>query len=233
MDGWIEVTSCIYCGGNVEPYRSVNTAPYLMVDFCGGTLPVSTMSTFVKCAKCGLVAQSPRISDERIAQYYSSGLYRQTLGIPVEAMDADELLRAQDVNFFLKTHRVKPTSHADIGASRGYLLSEVGAIIQKGFDVNPNYGVYESVDNGRYELVTSIHVLEHTINPIAELLWYKNLSSDKVLIEVPGEKCKGGPLRFAHLYYFPPNVLANMMQDVGLKILEIETDPNTRILAQI
>jgi hypothetical protein len=173
------------------------------------------------------------MTDERIAEYYSSGAYRQTLGIPIETMDADELRRAQDIAFYLKTHGVKPKSHADIGASRGYLLSEMGAEVQNGFDVNPKYGEYEEVKHRKYELVTAVHVLEHAINPIGEIRWYKSLSSDKVLIEVPGETCQGGPLRFAHLYYFPPNVLANMMQDAGLSIIEIETEPNTRILATV
>ncbi|MCR4308384.1 MAG: class I SAM-dependent methyltransferase [Candidatus Berkelbacteria bacterium] len=234
MNGWIEITTCINCNGNLQPYRAVTTAPYLMVDFCGGALPVSTTSTFSKCTACGLVAQSPRMTDDRIAQYYSSGLYRQTLGIPVEAMDADELRRAQDVMEWLYKHGIKnPASHADIGASRGFLLQEIGARTQRGFDTNPKYGDYKLIENDRYDLVTAIHVLEHTTSPIEEIKWYKSLSADKVLIEVPGENCKGGPLRFAHLYYFPPNVLANMMQDAGLKILEIETEPNTRILAEV
>jgi hypothetical protein len=234
MDGWIEIKECAYCKSELNPYRAVNTAPILFVEFCDGALPVSTNSTFSKCSKCGLVVQSPRMTDERIAQYYSSGLYRQTLGIGQEAMDADELRRAQDVAYFIRTHRVKPNSHADIGASRGYLLAEMNAKIQKGIDLNPSYGKYEQGTGQRqYDLITSIHVLEHTTDPIQEIAWYKSIASDKILIEVPGMECKGGPLRFAHLYYFPPTILANMMQDAGLSIVDIETEPNTRILAKI
>jgi hypothetical protein len=233
MDGWIEVTSCINCNASVVPYASVATAPYLMVTFSGGSLPVLTSTTYVKCEACGLVAQSPRMTDERIDQFYSSGLYRQTLGIPVESMDADELARARDISLWLRVHNIEPVSHLDIGASRGYLLKEVGAPVQYGMDSNKEYGGSTSGNVGKYELVTAIHVLEHVTNPHAEIQLYKSLSTDKVLIEVPGMNCKGGPLRFAHLYYYPSALLVEMLEQAGMTILELETEPNTRVLAQI
>lgn len=174
------------------------------------------------------------MSDERIAQYYSSGLYRQTLGIDTETMDADEKRRALDVSLWLDRRGIVPSSHADIGASRGYLLSEVGAGVQGGYDVNPNYAAHNIANaDGKYELVTSIHVLEHTIHPATELLWYKSLASDYVLIEVPGINATGGALRFAHLWYFPPKVLADMMVKCGMEIVEIDESSNTRILGKV
>lgn len=233
MDGWIEVTSCINCNASVVPYQSVATAPYLMVTFCGGSLPVLTSTIYVKCEACGLIAQSPRMTDERINQFYSSGLYRQTLGIPVESMDADELERARDISLWLCVHNVEPSSHIDIGASRGYLLREVGAVVQYGMDSNKDYGGSTSGNVGKYELVTAIHVLEHVTNPHAEIQFYKSLSTDKVLIEVPGANCRGGPLRFAHLYYYPSALLVEMLEQAGMTILELDTEPNTRILARI
>jgi hypothetical protein len=233
MDGWIEITSCINCNASVVPYASVATAPYLMVTFSGGSLPVLTSTTYVKCEACGLVAQSPRMTDERIDQFYSSGLYRQTLGIPVESMDADELARARDISLWLRAHNISPQSHIDIGASRGYLLREVGAPVQYGLDSNKDYGGSTSGNVGKYELVTAIHVLEHVTNPHAEIQLYKSLSTDKVLIEVPGMNCKGGPLRFAHLYYYPSALLVEMLEQAGMTILELETEPNTRVLAKV
>ena len=229
------ISNCYNCNTPLTPYRNVISAPALTVEFCGGDLPVMTSSMFVICPACGLVAQSPRMSDERIAQYYSSGLYRQTLGISIEDMDADEKRRALDVAVWLDKRGIMPNSHADIGASRGYLLSEFGADVQCGYDVNPNYAgrEIESVDDKTFELVTSIHVLEHTTDPMRELEWYKSLSTKYVLIEVPGANAKGGALRFAHLWYFPPKVLADMMVKCGMEIVEIDERSNTRILAKI
>lgn len=229
------ISNCYYCQTPLIPYRNVISAPVLAVEFCGGDLSVMTSSMFVICPACGLVAQSPRMSDERIAQYYSSGLYRKTLGISIEDMDADEKRRAIDVDAWLIKRGVLPVSHADIGASRGDLLYEVGADIQCGYDVNPNYAgrEIESVDDKTFELVTSIHVLEHTTDPMRGLEWYRSLSIKYVLIEVPGINAKGGALRFAHLWYFPPMVLADMMVKCGMKIVEIDESSNTRILAKI
>jgi len=88
-------------------------------------------------------------------------------------------------------------------------------------------------DDKTFELVTSIHVLEHTTNPMRELEWYKSLATKYVLIEVPGISAKGGALRFAHLWYFPPKVLADMMVKCGMKIVEIDESSNTRILGKV
>ena len=235
MGNWITSTHCYYCNTPLVPHLTVISAPVLTVDFCGGDLPVLASSTFVKCPACGLVAQSPRMSDERIEHYYSSGLYRQTLGISRADMDADEIRRAIDVDAWLIKRGVLPVSHADIGSSHGDLLYEVGADIQCGYDINPKYAgrEIESVDDKTFELVTSIHVLEHTTIPMQELEWYKSLSSDYVLIEVPGINAQGGALRFAHLWYFPPKVLAEMMVKCGIEIVEIDESSNTRILGKV
>ena len=149
-------------------------------------------------------------------------------------MDADEKRRALDVAVWLDKRGIMPSSHADIGASRGYLLSEVGARTQSGYDVNPKYAERDIWDLcGEFELVTSIHVLEHTTDPLKELEWYKSLSTGYVLVEVPGINATGGALRFAHLWYFPPKVLADMMVKCGMEIVEIDESSNTRILGKV
>jgi hypothetical protein len=132
----------------------------------------------------------------------------------------------------------KPNRHLDIGCSRGYLLMRLDANIKHGYDSNPSYSrglhywVFDNkADLQTYDLVTSVHCLEHAIDPRQELEWYASLTTDKLLVEVPGEHCKGGPLRFAHLYYFPPKLLESMITDLGFHIVAMETEPNTRILA--
>jgi len=176
------------------------------------------------------------MSDDRIAQYYSSGLYRETLGLSTEAMNADEKRRALDVAVWLDKRGILPNSHADIGASRGYLLDEVGAGVRGGCDANPVYaGGNEiwSIGDKTFELLTSIHVLEHTTDPLKELNWYKSLSTQYVLIEVPGINATGGALRFAHLWYFPPKVLIEMMVRAGIAVVEVDESSNTRILGKV
>src|SRR5215207_7403780 len=160
---WIEHEACINCGGSLLPYRTATTAPYLLVDFCNGTFPVTTTSVFVKCSACGLVAQSPRMNDELIVYFYSSGAYRETLGLSVEDMDRDEKKRASDVSMWLLRRDVEPKRHLDIGCSRGYLLEHMGAKVQHGYDNNPSYSKTITVHSDKsklqlYDLVTSVHV---------------------------------------------------------------------------
>lgn len=241
MDGWITITTCPNCQSNsLTYYREVFTAPFLFVPFASGKLPMLTRTTYVSCTECGLVIQSPRMTDERIAEYYSSGLYRKTMGISDADAERDELRRAKDIAGWLD-HKIDYSlgSHLDIGCSRGYLLQEFDAVLKFGYDENPNYeieGVFTETNRENlrtYTLVTAIHVLEHTTDPVKELAWYASHSSKYVLIEVPGENCKGGPLRFAHTYYFPPDTLRAMVEAAGMQVLHMETEPNTRILATV
>lgn len=237
MNGWLKLDTCPDCGGGLSQYDMAYTAPYFEVEFCNGRLPMVTVSNFKSCDACGLVVQSPRMTDERIIYYYSSGLYRDTLTLTSADMDADEQRRASDVADWLRQQSVKPKRHLDIGCSRGYLLESVGASVQHGYDNNPSYSGHIRVYGDKsklqqYDLVTAVHVLEHTINPAQEIEWYKSLTTDLLLIEVPGENCKGGPLRFAHLYYFPPETLVDMLIWAGLRVMAMERDPNTRILCK-
>jgi len=140
-----------------------------------------------------------------------------------------------DVAVWLDKRGIWPFSHADIGASRGYLLREVGAEIRGSDDMNKKYGKFDfgGVEDRQFELVTSIHVLEHTTDPMCELMRYSMLSYDYVLIEVPGLQAQGGALRFAHLWYFPPKVLIEMIVRAGIAVIEVEESLNTRILGKV
>lgn len=238
-NGWIALDTCPNCGsGSLVQYTQSVTAPFLTVRVFDGSLNVATISQYVICKDCELVMQSPRVTDERLREYYSSGFYRDTLGITVDSMDTDEKRRSTEIAEWLKGQNITPKSHLDIGCSRGYFLDLVDAETKHGFDYNPEYSESVEVfdDKSRlekYELVSAIHVLEHSTDPLADLHWYKSLSTDKVLIEVPGENCKGGPLRFAHLFYFSTDVLIAMVESTGMKVLEVVREPHTRILAHV
>jgi hypothetical protein len=133
---------------------------------------------------------------------------------------------------WLKENGIRPASHLDIGSSRGWLLDLVGAPVAEGFDLNKQYRVTgkEVGTPGKYELVTAIHVLEHTTSPHDSLVWWASMSSKYVLIEVPSF---GAPLRFPHLFYFPPAVLVEMVKRAGMRIVVVEGGDVTRILASV
>ena len=232
MNGFVEVKQCPSCEGNLKKHITAISAPAMVIQFCDGDLPVMTVTEYVECVSCGLVIQSPRMTDERIDHYYSSGLYRQTLGLSQEAMDADELARSLEVAKWT-LERCTPLSHVDIGSSRGYLLAAMTADVKQGYDRNPAYGKAESDKSklDKYELLTSIHVLEHVTDPVSDLAWYRSLC-DYMVLEVPGKDCMGGPYRFAHLFYYPPNVLMGMVEYAGFEIVATKIEANTRIFAK-
>jgi hypothetical protein len=236
-DGYVTATVCPVCGSpDLRHHKAITSTPALTVDFCGGPLAVRAAAVYNWCVTCDLIFQNPRMTDERVARYYSSGLYRGTIGIPQEALDHSEKQRGERIAAWLKTQKIKPASHLDIGCSRTYFLELVGAPERIGFDENTKYageGIYVEGDRGKlgqYELVSAIHVLEHTTNPLGELAWYKSLTTNYLLLEVPA---RDAPLRFPHLYYFPPALLVKMVKDTGLKVLKIEQENDTRILATI
>lgn len=237
-DIWVETRICPYChSGDVGQHQIVNSPPLFSIDFCNGKLPVQAIVRYVKCNQCGLIIQSPRMGDERLAHYYASGIYRNTLGTSVADMDRGEKLRADTVATWLEGLNIgQINSHLDIGCSRGYFLKRIKARHQYGWDFNHDYAMEQitvvrtKAELVKCELVSALHVLEHTTSPQDELNWYKSLSSRWVLIEVP--RVDAG-LRFPHLYYFPPEVLAGMFKKAKLNIVSMIEYPNTRILAEI
>jgi hypothetical protein len=235
LKGWQTVESCPLCGAKVIEYRTVATAPYIIIDFLGGDFPVSAVVKFVRCTSCGLVIQSPRVTDERLQKFYTSGLYRQTLGTSQDAIDYDERSRALDLAKWLT---IRPATHLDIGCGRGFFLREthnLGADIM-GYEPEEGYTledvpVTHIIPMEKFELVSMIHVLEHSTVPFADIKEAADLSSKWLLVEVPGDACMGGPLRFAHLWQFPLSVLMKMLPE-GWKIVSVQSSPNVRLLAE-
>ncbi len=237
-DVWVETKICPYCTStDVGLYKIVNSPPSIKIEFCGGLLPMLATVRFVKCNQCGLIIQSPRMSDDRIALYYSSGVYRNTLETAIPDMDRGEIMRANTIAEWAEGLGALPVkSHLDIGCSRGSFLKRINAGKKYGWDFNHDYA-REQIEIVRKkdelvpcELVSALHVLEHTTDPARELKWYRSLSTRWVLIEIPRNDAV---LRFAHLYYFPVDVLVGMFKKAGMKIHTMIDYPNIRILAEV
>jgi hypothetical protein len=234
----IELTHCPICGNeNIDrDCTSVATAPYFPADLHGAQMQFATLTPFSECLSCGTIFQAHQQDPEWYQWFYSSGSYRNTLGLTQEVMDKDELLRAIDLTAYLNRYNVKPIYHYDIGASRGIFLQETKVIFGCEISGDDPYGSYNEAEFiplvGKPDLVSAIHVLEHTTDPLTELKHYADLTSKYLLVEVPGLTCMGGPLRFAHLFYFPPQVLADQVTKLEFEIINMQTEPNTRILAR-
>lgn len=239
-EGNIQMT-CPWCGGNEIQHdiKRVITAPYLAVELGDTNIPMASMANYSEC-KCGLVFQEHRQSDEWYEWFYSSGTYRQTLGISQEEMDADEQRRADDLVKWLSVfNKINFNHHCDVGASRGYLSTQMKHKFDcdsSVLDLNKEYSQLPEYIQTRIcvstDFISAIHVLEHVTDPIKELTTWASMTSKYLLIEVPGLNTIGGPLRFAHLYYFPPELLKAKIIELGFDIMAMETEPNTRILAE-
>jgi 2-polyprenyl-3-methyl-5-hydroxy-6-metoxy-1,4-benzoquinol methylase len=147
------------------------------------------------CKRCNSSYHNPRMSSAAMAEYYSSGKYRS-----LECRTIDEKRTTkrtqQTVRLIGNNARGKPRRCLDVGCSRGYLLraleKKFGAEIV-GYDIyHDPQAVIDVVDSkdkiqGKFDLITCIHVLEHVPEPMVELEWMASLLADDgmLMIEIP------------------------------------------------
>lgn len=244
----ITVTRCPICGADeldLEGKRFMSN-PTFNVEVEGIEFAACAFVKYVHCRTCGVFIQSPRMADEHIAMYYKNS-YRRWTGVPVEVMDKDEELRAsQDAGMITKLIGIDhPLSHLDVGSGRGSLLRWVGAVSQVGVEMNATYNtnpsaivyptlenLYEDSEAGEFELVTAIHYLEHTTDPLYTFKMMAELSRKYVVVEVPSEESKGGWGRLAHTFHFPEETLMFMADQAGCEIKVIYHTPHTFVLME-
>lgn len=240
----IKIDRCEICGtieegAIIAPYTTAIGKPEGQVDFGFATLPVSQVITYSQCLSCGLVWQNPRMSDEELGRYYGDGHYRK--GMNMIDTDRDERERSERI---LNDIDFTPTSHLDMGCSRGYLLQMTHNLYNcniQGVDSNPEYAVAGvpvvrtlSKVEGTFDLITAIHYLEHVASPWIELIFlsYRLQKRGKLIIEVPSKDSRGGPLRLAHTYFFEPWVLIHMAKMAGLQVLSLTKKEHTQIILE-
>jgi len=193
------------------------------------------------CNSCGLVFQSPRMSNQELRIFYESE-YRQmhqTSEGPTRKDLIVQQARAQVLLDFTSQHLNKVTNHLDIGCSSGLLLDK----FRQKYDSNPigiepgeayriyakelDITVYESREElvshhtGRFDLISMAHVLEHIAEPVNYL---RELRRDLVtqdgalLIEVPNlyaHDC----FEVAHLVSFSPHTLKQTLNKAGFNLI--------------
>jgi len=242
----ITLKSCPNCDSQrINEYRVLSGGGYLAVQMIPGvTVNAQLVTRYCVCQNCHLIFQNPRLSDTELNTYYDTGYYRRTINPPPEGMDKSEEDRAKLDAEIIKKYIDKVTSHFDIGCGRGYLLEEVGAKIKVGTESDIDYvrakgvKVYSDMDKvppKKFGLVTAIHTLEHVPYPLEYLkTMVKFLDKEGFcVIEVPSFKTRGGPLGFAHLSHFEPDVLRYMCREVGLSILETKFTPHLLLICKL
>ena len=228
----IEVSDCPLCQSTFQiPYKTTVGRPILRAQTPVGDFPAYPIITYKECVDCGMVFQSPRMDDKSLTRYYADGHYREWVGMTSEQMDKDEEERSISVMSAIGGVLLVPgvliSSHLDIGCSRGYLLEKTKAMDMQvtGVDLNVDYIEDKSIpviahikDTRRqFDLVTSIHTLEHVAYPLQELKTYYDVTAKDgwLILEVPSNDSPGGSLRMAHLLHFQPSVLLKAVTSAG------------------
>jgi 2-polyprenyl-3-methyl-5-hydroxy-6-metoxy-1,4-benzoquinol methylase len=199
--------------------------------------------TNVMCSRCGLVYQSPRMSDEESQAFYEAEyrlLYQGQQGPNTKDMLV-QTNRAQVTLDFIKPYVSSISNMLDIGSSTGILMhefkqqyqAEVYGIepgkVYRDYAVSTGLRVYPSLEElhranlPRFSLVSMMHVLEHLPDPVGYLA---RLEADFLepsgwlLLEVPNlyaHDC----FEVAHLLAFSAHTLEQALNKAGYRVIEL------------
>ena len=147
------------------------------------------------CNDCATSYHNPRMSHNSMTEYYSSGTYREPPHRLINEATATKRIELI-TNLVANSVRTIPKRCLDVGCSRGYLsraLREKFGADVVGYDIyHDPQAVIEVISNkdlidGKFDLVTCIHVLEHFHDPMGELTWMASLLSKDgmLMIEIP------------------------------------------------
>ncbi len=196
------------------------------------------------CQQCGFVFQSPRMSQERLDQFYVQEyrqLYQGEAG-PVQKDLAAQSARAANLLAFLRSHGVRRLSrHLDIGSSAGLLLQAVRSGFgcesvgvepglayressqEAGMTVYPRLEDLPGEGESCFDLVSLVHVLEHLPDPVGVLAHLRQdwLAQDGwLLLEVPNLYCHDC-FEVAHLASFSQHTLTQVLRKAGYRLVAI------------
>ena len=193
------------------------------------------------CTNCGLVYQTPRMTDEELQAFYVYE-YRQVYQGREDPVRKDLVVqekRARWLSYLLQEAEIMPVKrYLDIGCSTGILLEKISADFGcQAIGIEPgeayrdyahkhNLMVYASIEDlveageKEFELISLVHVLEHLSDPIGYL---RNIKQDHLkpggflLIEVPNlyaHDC----FEIAHLVSFSASTLGQVVEQAGFRV---------------
>lgn len=197
----------------------------------------------VVCTACGLVQLMPRLTASAYGDFYSSDLYRKLYNPDLMAID-DALYRRQVDKCRYRFDFTTATlgldglgSVLEVGCGGGWNLipfHQAGKTVQ-GFDLGPSLveygrsqgldlrrGTFADVTEGRFDLIVLSHVVEHLLDPAAEVarLLAHLTDGGHFYIEVPDvDSFALGGLQNAHTYWFSEQTLRHILAPIGLEMV--------------
>jgi len=154
------------------------------------------------CEVCGAAFLTPRMDEEELADFYSSGRYREIVNSRNVTPNISTTQHADRAAYILESlKKSKFRSHLDIGCASGELMNAViksrPGIYSMGVDTDPTMvnkemnvvGTLDEVER-EFDLITIIQTLEHINNPIRMMgMIHDRLSPNgAVMVEVPNRR---------------------------------------------
>lgn len=209
-------------------------------------LPVTT----VVCRTCGLVQTNPRMSQEAYNGFYDS-VYRELYGGHKGDEDLFDYqrIRGESIIKFLEETvdgGIRKKSVVEIGCGPGGILqvfkergnrvygvdldsASIAVGRAKGLDIDVG-SLSTMPAREKPDLIIYCHVLEHIVDPLAELRMLQGYMKKGTLvyIEVPGIKNLMASynqdflkyIQIAHVHHFSIRTLTNLAQKAGLWLLD-------------
>ena len=239
--GTVAVGACPIClSTQAEPFEGISE----------GSKPVS----YRLCTDCGLVYQSPRMSDAALQQYYQAqyvAQHQRATGVSEKELRV-QAGRARHLVRLLRPQVESVAGHLDLGCSAGLLLEAVrGAYGCQSVGVEPaevyrNYcaarGLTVLLDldrlaeagHDRFDLVSVAHLVEHLADPVGYLADLRNrwlLPGSKLLVEVPN-LFGHTSLETPHLVCFHSGTLRQTLAAAGYRVLRLirHGEPRSRLI---
>ena len=231
------VENCPLCG-------SISSSLFDQREFRG--YPVSNRI----CQDCGLVYQSPRMTDAESQAFYETEyrlLYQGQEG-PNPKDLAVQAARAKVVVDYVGKQVTSISRVLDVGCSTGILLQQIQTHFQAqafgvepgkvyrqyaqslGLEVYPTLQETQLSDDLHFNLVSMMHALEHMPHPLEYLQNLREKYLDPngwLLLEVPNlyaHDC----FEVAHLISFSAHTLAQVVTKAGYRVVQLHTHGQPR-----
>lgn len=238
MSSMIDVVICPLCG------EAAHSHPFDQRSFQG--LPVTNR----ECARCGLVYQSPRMSEAALAEFYEAEYRRLYQGSAGPNPKDLSIQRARAASLLAFTRRYVPglARHLDIGCSAGLLLEAFRAAYgcqpagvepgtayreyarSQGLEVWASLDELKAAGETGFDLVSLGHVLEHLPDPVGYLAALRTgllKPGGSLLVEVPNLFAHDS-FEVAHLVSYSPHTLAQTLQKAGYEIIALDAHGRPR-----